>query len=1368
MTDNATRSPAPGPIERFWSARDASIVLDADGFLRDPSPNDWLGSRNTQARSTETLRGVRCLVLLGEPGSGKSTALGMDPSLPAAVGILPEGFLGTLTAISLTDFRSEDRVATLLDADPALVAWAAGEGELALVLDAFDECQAGVEHLGRMLSNRVARWPTERMVLRIACRTAQWPAALESRLKAEFGDGLEVVEISPLRAADAAAIAEGRRLDGSAVVAAVRAGHVGALAARPLLLGMILDDFVGGTVPSDAVTLYRRSTARLSVEYDELRAGPPPAATGEAALAVARRIAAAVVFDARPAIRVGSTPARDDLTIADLVGGDEPAGRARFDVTGNAVGQLLTSGLFNSRGRNRFGFAHYSFAEFLAAEWLDANAMPDDKLAQLLHASDGVVMPTLRNVAAWLMAFDPDRYGWISDDDPDVILSGAVDVPSAEIRGRVVDRILDGGTSELWQHRHYAGLGFDGLADRLRPQLRSVELERALLASEIAMDCGVVDLTPDLVEVALDGSVPMSVRIRAALAVLRFGETNPTAALAPLVTAPLDEDRADELRGVALDASWPHAVDLPTVLEMLAPPKHRNLFGTYRHFVTYQLAPSLTTAHLDVALPWLVELEREDGPDHHLETLADRIVTLACEAPADATRDELLALLLWRRTTHGKGMLLDSFHSRVRVDPLADDGRRRDVIRALLRVMDDQTGYIWYLTERAEAVCRPKDFGWIASHVGSLDEAGRERAVSLAQQVFHADDRGCVDALLALDDGHPVREQLRPWWIDAWPLDHPQRTSWMRQQERLGPSAAEVERRINEALDAFENGDTLGFVRADLDVGIEPGSREPGDPLPLPLMTARPRWETLLPETRARLVHAAEHFVNAPPAQPVDWQLSHAAFHAFALLGVTKPGVLESLPAALWRAWAASLYEGARWDEGSEGVADVLTLAHDRAPDELRAAALDHIESGLASHVIMRDHLAAAVWDDAFAERLVELLADAQPEAREDISELLARFAFERIRPSLVAAASDRNADTGVRVFAGQSLVTHGTGDDWRAVLSTAYADEAFGVALVEKAVSQLRHVPDPPLEPAEVADLFTWVSEQFPPSEDPPLSSGWVSPREQIRDWRDSLLQVLVSNGSAASVVALRALVERVPDQDLIAVRLRDVLEQHRRNEFRPVAPEELRRLATSASSTMLVRNAAELRELIVRVIADIEEHVLHGDTPLAFALWDEQPTLRPKTEDAVADVVSNYIESRLGGLSATSLREVASRRPHRAGIPQRTDLLVHVRSGDETVAVIVECKGCWNPGLYSEMRTQLVGQYMSDRPDAEGLYLAFWFDPTDWDPTDPSRQRCAGMTRVEMLERLEAQAAELRAEGFGVSATVLDGSYRRRTGRS
>ena len=1355
-------------VERYWSARDGSVALDDHGFLRDPTPHDLVGSLNPQVTSTSGLGSVRCLVLLGEPGSGKSSSLGMDPSVPAPLGILPVGFVGEVLAVPLGNYRSEDRLADRIENDPLIAAWRKGEGHLALVLDAFDECQSGVEHLARMLTGYLSEWPTERMVLRIACRTAQWPSGLEARLvqsfvRAEddplFTEGFRAVEISPLMAADVAMIAAARGLDGEGLVRAVRQSHVGALAARPLLLRMILDEFAAGSVPDDALMLYRRSTKRLALEYDDLR-GDRPAVSGDAAVAVARWIAANVVFGAAPAVATSDEPNADDLTVASLTGDGEPSDGTGVEVTRAAVDQLLSSGLFSSRGPSRFGFAHYSFAEFLAAEWLHARAS-DEAVGQLLRASDGVVAPTLRNVAAWLVAMDPARWAWIANDDPDVVLSGAVDIPSPAIRAAVVERILDGAGAELWQRRFYAGIRFDGLADRLRPELRSDAPERVLLACEMAMDCNLIELAPELTAMVFDDSAPMQARIRAALAIERFGEEAPSAALAPLITTNLVGDRSDELRGLALDASWPHAVGLETVLGVLTPPKQRNLIGHYRHFISYRFAPTLRADQLDVLLPWLVDLERAGGPDDDFGTLADRIVTLACTAPADRSRDELLARLLWRRTEHAKHVLLDSFRRRTPPDPLADVDRRHDVIRAMFDVMDEDTGYDWHLTDGPAAVCRTADFAWLATEARSLSGRSRDRAISLAERVFRWQDRECVDTLLALDETDPVRVQLQHW-IDPLPVNGEAHMRWRREQERAAPSDAVIEQRVFDALNLFDAGDPVGFALADQAVAIEPGSHQPNGPHIAP-MSQRLRWIRLTAVTQARLVDAAEHFVNMEPDERS--RRPPAPLHAFILLAALRPEALVVLPGALWSAWAASIFETARWSESSDPLIEVLNRAHTKAPGELRSAALDHVRSGLTTHVFLRDHIAKAIWDDEFAAGLLELRPQAGPEAHEDITELLTTHAFALIRDEIIAEMSTSSADLKDRVLAGQYLLRNGTAEDWRSVLARAYANADFGRSLVEAAASRLRHLPDPPLEPAEIADLFEWVSKLFPSSEDPPWANGFVSTREQVSQWRDSLPQILASNGDAASVAALRRLAERFPERDLIAVRLRDALDQHRRNEFRSVDPIDLRRLVQSRSR-LLVRNAAELRELILRVLVEIETGVLHGDTPQAPLMWDERPNAKPvpKSEEAVADFVATWIEERLSGMSATALREVSSRRVSRTGIPERTDILVHVRTGSGTAAVIVECKGCWNAGLYTEMRSQLVGRYMVDRPAAEGIFLGFWFDPAAWNSDDARRGRCTGMTREGLRSRLEAQAAELIAEGARVSAAVLDLSYRRR----
>jgi hypothetical protein len=340
----------------------------------------------------------------------------------------------------------------------------------------------------------------------------------------------------------------------------------------------------------------------------------------------------------------------------------------------------VATALFTSRGPGRFGLAHYSFAEFLAAEWVRENELTDAQVRQLLLTSDAAILPTLRNVAAWLAGSDPDRYGWLVELEPDIAFGGALDLPSDHLRRIAVASLFANVRTEMSQRRDYSGLRYPDLANELRIELRSGDEDRALLACAIAADCQLNGLVDDLATLVFDEQVSMRLRIRAAAAIDRSHADQPTHVLAPLVTADLADD-TDELLGIALTASWPHAVDLETVLTVLRRPRQRNLFGMYRHFMSYELASSLQPEHRDPLLGWLLGVERNDRLDA-FDTLADAIVRLACEHP-DPASDRLLATLLWRRTAHSEGLLVDTIRPDNASDPLRDDSRRRQLLTAM-------------------------------------------------------------------------------------------------------------------------------------------------------------------------------------------------------------------------------------------------------------------------------------------------------------------------------------------------------------------------------------------------------------------------------------------------------------------------------------------------------------------------------------------------------------------------------------------------------------------------------------------------------------------------------------------------------------
>ncbi|MFD5213027.1 hypothetical protein ACFWNF_39520, partial [Streptomyces anulatus] len=87
------------------------------------------------------------------------------------------------------------------------------------------------------------------------------------------------------------------------------------------------------------------------------------------------------------------------------------------------------------------------------------------------------------------------------------------------------------------------------------------------------------------------------------------------------------------------------------------------------------------------------------------------------------------------------------------------------------------------------------------------------------------------------------------------------------------------------------------------------------------------------------------------------------------------------------------------------------------------------------------------------------------------------------------------------------------------------------------------------------------------------------------------------------------------------------------------------------------------------------------------------------------------------------------------------------------EPFTVIIECKGCWNPGLDTALADQLVARYLR-RPRTAGIFLVGFFDCDLWD--DRHRPRCTpGHTRQLIEQRQHVLAAQCNAT---VRAKVLD----------
>ena len=428
--------------QRFWSSRTGNVNLTDGGYLVDPLGR-YGRSLNPNVVPFDAISTLRCLVLLGEPGIGKSHALRTELTALQDRSDPPGG---QVLSIDLRAFSSEERFARKIFESDKYQAWRSGTHNLHLFLDSLDECLLRIDNVAAFLLEELQQDASrlDRLFIRIACRTAEWSSALfEAGLKRLWGEtNVGVYELAPLRHADVTIAARDNGLDSALLIEEIERKNAVPLAIKPVTLGLLIRMYRDrGGLPTTQTELYREGLRLLCEESNEsydsaARLRQRSSLTAHQRLAVASRIAAVLIFANRYAVWVGVDGGNvppEDVTVAMLSGGNEFANGETFPLDENAIRETLRTGLFSSRGPGRLGWAHQTYAEFLAADYLARHDMPlSQRLGLLVYPGDpnGKLIPQLHETAAWAASIDFDLFRAIVDTNPEVMLR-SVCVPSS-------------------------------------------------------------------------------------------------------------------------------------------------------------------------------------------------------------------------------------------------------------------------------------------------------------------------------------------------------------------------------------------------------------------------------------------------------------------------------------------------------------------------------------------------------------------------------------------------------------------------------------------------------------------------------------------------------------------------------------------------------------------------------------------------------------------------------------------------------------------------------------------------------------------------------------------------------------------------
>jgi hypothetical protein len=638
-------------VDRLCRIRSGTIgdelpfPLDSEGFLDSTAVQDGLVEALAPGAlvAIPVAASVGAMVLLGEPGVGKTTAFqqliaGVDTGSSNSA----EAQVIEVDAADLTDVTFDELLGRHLRTLPAkqkkLHTGGGGTGgEFAtrtdvggslLIIDQIDESPL-VRHLAGRIRNALNGRDTSHLRLLLGCRTADYPSELSDVLRSHFGNCV-LADLAPLTREEAVRLAaSAEHTDGERLVATAVNVGAGVLANVPLTLGLLVRTYrQTGSLNARPTTLFSQGVTQLLAEHDETRRIVDDESTVEQKTAIAGRIAARLLLSGRRTIWLGSVLAsgEQDLNAESLVGGEESCVSGSFTATKKMVSATLATGLFTGRGANRLGFRHGSFTAYLTARYLIDRDVPKAQLERLFlvaGADDSRSVPTqLREAAAWLVTLDPGRAQWLAQADPESLVAHSPIVDSYEVRALIVDALLQrAGEVELgdapWT-RGRRDLSHPGLAAQLLAALGDTKgsepedwpsLARVRLAVRLAREAGTLDLGKPLLDLAANDAWTPHLRQLAALTAF---ETNPDQAIPQLAelldhladvdyAARLDPD--DELRGALLDMLWPSHISTERILPHLRRRRNRNLFGSYRRFE--QTFPyNLSEDDLPVVLNW--------------------------------------------------------------------------------------------------------------------------------------------------------------------------------------------------------------------------------------------------------------------------------------------------------------------------------------------------------------------------------------------------------------------------------------------------------------------------------------------------------------------------------------------------------------------------------------------------------------------------------------------------------------------------------------------------------------------------------------------------------------------------------------------
>lgn len=1364
---------------RYWYPRGVRPTLVDDYLVLPNAKQHWFSpGQTTTLKTLPELAEVPCLILLGDPGTGKSNEISTEAARLGTT--LVEGFVVKRLDLKL---RTESLIEKQVFRSEEFIGWTEGRHALALFFDSMDECWRRVPELGPVIIAELEPHLKKKLpplYLRLGCRAAEWREEIEGDLRRLFGDTKEsekvqVWELAPLAEENVRVAAKTCGLE-DVFLNEVKEREVNAFAAHPITLRMLLATAQeGGPLSRDRAEIYQKGCELLCRDshHDEKRP-PRLSSTLPQRLICASYLAAAGVLSNRYLL-FGATERRPDdesgtIAAQDVLGQRTLVAGADFEITREIFVETLQTGLFDAQSGDLFSWRHQSYAEYLAASYLHLRQIPAEEIVQsLCDTSSGraLLWPQVEETACWLATLAPEVFEQLVGTNAEVFVRCDPARLGPQQRAQIVAGYLEqirGHEAQGSETNRLRRLAHPGIVQQLAPCLtdKAEDIYVRDLAIDITRACELRELADVLIVIAFMTGEPPRLRHAAAVALRDWADADIRSKVrAQLTPEVLD---SDDVRGCILAILWPGSLTEEELVPLLVRPARDNYLGSYQLFLSGHFREHLQETNLVPLVRWVRDsgVSSKDRDHGHYEGAGSAVLLAAYHAIAtpEVCAEFLLAFHACAKN-HRRLFKCDGR------DIAGEQALRKILWREIVAGESPVRSLVVTASMREAGLVVEDDFDWIIEE--ALAAAPREcsRWIELAFWVFRPllrpeqidrlrpfakADAAVADRLLLYTTSQLFEKNGEPNW---------QKGHHYGEEQRLAERAKRkpLKQRVDEALSGYEKTQKPNFIwglvhllncmMREFDEENFPNSGEVA-------------WKHLDDEQWARIRALAPGFLTSVTVNldevydKEQYYWSYVAGVGF-LLDLVEVG--SPWPAAqseaFWESWTPVIihYQERLYHVEEAAWQELLKLAFHRAKmvfvEAVRRWLAEREERSLHEE---RFELLPIGTDPEFEEVfLANALATNRKSARDfDFFSFLLRHQSRRTETMLVSWLPQESVESNDNGSFAEALLVCGQPALYaRPALDHLLQDNAWGrkVFLHLATPGGVRSNWLDVVDAERLVRLWEWLDREFPgdPFE---KGGGTVTAIDEIGMFRNQLITYIQKRGTADTVDALRGLLLRHPEYKWLGRVIAQTREIVRRESWKPpMAWAVIAYLSRKGRPPLC--NDADLADALKASLAHYQK-MLKGPNP-PTELWNESAgpvkDWTPKDEENLSDCLARHIARDLKHHKVTVARESELRQGTPSSPGDEPDLCVTApsASGDEgTLKVVIEVKCSWNRETVTGMEQQLLNRYL--RGLSCGIYVVGHFNCHAWLDTDSRKKQIfSGYPLHAVTAMLEGERARL-----------------------